>query len=205
MGEGEKEMDTKKLNSRTFFVIGGFLAAVLLVGSGVASMWVGYDGRNEVRDTLRAEKIYGPDDSTIPGQLVDTGSEARAQADIMREHQLKSTNGLTYAEMGRFATPDGNPAGTSDANLALKDANGKPVSNAARASWINETALTTSLNTAYFAEQVGNFAIVVGVALVLTGVGFAVLTFGALWQVTAQAKKEKAAEAQAGAGKPAAI
>jgi hypothetical protein len=198
-------MKTEKLHPRTFFVIGGFLAAVMLVGSGVASMWVGYDGRNEVRDTLRAENIVGPEDSTIPGQLVDTGSEARAQADIMRHHQLTSTNGLTYAEMGRFAVADGNPAGTNDANLALKDAAGKPVSNAARASWINETALTTSLNTAYFAEQVGYFAIVVGVALILTGVGFAVLTFGVFWQVSAQNKREAAAEAQAGAGKPAAI
>ena len=42
-------------------------------------------------------------------------------------------------------------------------------------------ALSTALNTSYFAEQVGTFAIVLGVALVLTGVGFVVLTVGALW------------------------
>jgi hypothetical protein len=199
-------MNAKRIQARTLFVIGGFLAAVILFGSGVASAYVGYDGRNEVRDTLRQEKIYGAEDSTIPGQLVDTGSEARAQADIMRHHQLTSTNGLTYAEMGRFATPDGNPAGTNDTNLAAKDAAGKPVANAARASWVTETALTTSLNTAYFAEQVGNFAIVMGAALILTGIGFAVLTFAALWHAVAFGqKKEEEAGVAVSEAKPAGI
>lgn len=198
-------MNPKKLQPRTFFVIGGFLAAVILVGAGIASVVVGVDGRDEVRDTLSREKIYGAEDSTIPGQLVDTGSEARAQADIMREHTLDRTGGLTYAEMGRYATPDGNPKGTSDANLAAKDANGKPITNAARDLWVTETALTTSLSTAYFAEQVGNFAVVVGAALVLTGVGFAVLTVGALWQAAAQVRKEEKAAAEAASAEPAAI
>jgi hypothetical protein len=143
-------------------------------------MVIGYQGRDEVRDTLRRENIVGPEDSTIPGQLVDTGSEAKAQADIIRHHQLTSSNGLTYAEMGRYATPDGNPAGTNDAELAAKDANGKPVANAVRNQWVTATALSTSLNTAYFAEQVGLFSIVMGAALAMTGIGFAVLTFGAL-------------------------
>ena len=43
--------------------------------------------------------------------------------------------------------------------------------------WVNETALTTALNTAYFAESVATFAIVMGIALLLAGLGFAVLTF----------------------------
>ena len=46
--------------------------------------------------------------------------------------------------------------------------------------WINATALTTALNTAYFAESVATFAIVMGIALLLAGLGFAVLTFRAL-------------------------
>jgi hypothetical protein len=184
----------KNLKARQILVLGGFVTALVMTGSGVAAIYTGVDGREEVRDTLAREQIYGPEDSTIPGQLVDTGSEARAQADIMREHQLASTNGLTYAQMGRFAVEDGNPAGTNNADEAAKDANGKPISNAARTSWVTETALTTSLETAYFAEQVGLFAIVVGVALVLSGVGFAILTFVALWHtewVTGEAKAPK--------------
>ena len=46
--------------------------------------------------------------------------------------------------------------------------------------WVNETALTTALNTAYFAEQVATFAIVMGIALLLAGLGFGVLTLRVL-------------------------
>jgi hypothetical protein len=46
--------------------------------------------------------------------------------------------------------------------------------------WVTETALTTALNTAYFAESVSVFAIVMGFALLLVGVGFLVLTLIAL-------------------------
>lgn len=170
----------KRWHPRTLFVAGGLTASFVLMAFGLASVVIGWQGREEVRDTLRQEQIVGPEDSTIPGQLVDTGAEARAQADIMRHHQLESTGGLTYAQMGRYATPDGAPKGTNDANAALKDANGKPVANALRDRWVTETALTTSLNTAYFAEQVGLFSIVMGIALFTTGSGFAVLSLGAL-------------------------
>ena len=108
------------MSKRKYFAIGGFAAAAILFAFGAASAVVGYQGREEVRDALRQENIVGPEDSTIPGQRVDTGSEARAQADIIRHHQLTSSNGLTYSEMGRFATPDGNPAGTNVAEEAAK-------------------------------------------------------------------------------------
>ena len=38
-----------------------------------------------------------------------------------------------------------------------------------------------ALNTAYFAESVATFAIVMGIALLLTGIGFLVLTARVLW------------------------
>jgi hypothetical protein len=169
-----------KTHPRTFFVIGGFIASVMLLAFGAASLIIGYQGRQEVRDSLAQENIVGSADSTIPGLLVNTGDRAKAQAEIIRIHQLRATGGLTYAEMGRFATPDGNPAGTNNAELAAKDANGNPVPNALRDRWVTATALSTALNTAYFAEQVGTFSMVMGVALMLTGGGFAVLTIGAL-------------------------
>jgi hypothetical protein len=43
---------------------------------------------------------------------------------------------------------------------------------------VTETALTTALNTAYMAEQLALFGIVVGVALLLAGIGFGVLAIG---------------------------
>jgi hypothetical protein len=168
------------MNARRIFAIGGFAASLVLLAFGVASIAVGFQGREEVRDSLRQENIVGPADSTIPGQLVDTGSEAKAMANIMREHTLKTTGGKTYAEMGRYLKPDGTDTNNAD-EAAINEATGRPVENSLRNLWVTETALTTALNTAYFAEQVGLFAIVIGVALVLAGVGFSVLAAVGLW------------------------
>ncbi|MGE5596832.1 MAG: hypothetical protein ACM3S1_12470 [Hyphomicrobiales bacterium] len=182
------------MKPRSLFGFGGIIASLVLIAFGVAAIVIGYQGREEVRDTLAREHIVGTPDSDIPGQKVDTGSEARSFADTMREHTMKSTGGLTYSELPRYIGPDGQ--GTNDANLAVKDQFGKPLDNPLRNLWVTETALTTSLNTAYFAEQVGLFAIVMGTALVLTGAGFAVLTLGALWKVDF-GHKEAAAPAEA--------
>jgi hypothetical protein len=114
---------------------------------------------------------------SVAGQSVDTGSEARCFAEYMRIHALEATGGQTYAQMPRYATADGK--GTNDAAQALTR-NGQPVSNAARDIWVTETALTTALNTSYFAQSVALFAIVMGAALLLTGIGFLLLTTGLL-------------------------
>lgn len=168
------------------FQYGGIVASIVLIAFGAGAVYMGIDGRGYVRDNLAQEKIVGTDDSTIPGQLVDTGSEAQAFADVMRKHTLESTDGLTYAELPHYV--DANGQGTDDEAAAAKDANGKPVNNPLRALWVNETALTTALNTAYFAEQVATFAIVMGVALLLAGLGFGVLTVRAL--VPVEERKE---------------
>jgi hypothetical protein len=152
---------------------GGIVASIVLIAFGIGTLYSGIDGRQMVRDNLRTEKIVGTPDSKIPGQVVDTGSEARAFADVMRQHTLEATGGKTYAEMDRFLAKGGGT--TSDESAALVE-NGKPVDNPARNIWVTETALTTALNTAYFAEQVALFSIVIGIALLLTGVGFGVVS-----------------------------
>ena len=93
----------------------------------------------------------------------------------MRIHTLEATGGVPYSQMPRFATADGK--GTNDATKALQ-ANGQPVDNGARNLWVTETALTTALNTSYMAEQLALFGVVVGVALLLSGIGFAILAIG---------------------------
>ena len=85
--------------------------------------------------------------------------------------------------MGRYLDANGKP--TNDENNAAKDAKtGQPVENGLRNLWVTETALTTALNTAYFAESVATFAIVMGVALLLTGIGFLVFIVRLLVPVT---------------------
>jgi hypothetical protein len=177
---------------RKLFQYGGIAASIVLIAFGIGSIYMGVDGRGYVRDNLAAEKIVGTEDSTIPGQLVDTGSEAQAFAKVMRTHTLESTGGKTYSEMGRFLTADGKD--TNDEAAAAKDEAGKPVENGLRNLWVTETALTTALNTAYFAEQVALFSIVMGIAMLLAGLGFGVLTL----RVLIPATKREGSPAQAG-------
>ncbi|MDQ3890248.1 MAG: hypothetical protein M3312_06810 [Actinomycetota bacterium] len=162
---------------RKLFEYGGIAASTVLILLGVGAIVVGATGVKDVRDNLARERIVGTPDSTIPGQKVDTGGEAKAFADVMRKHTLEITGGQTYAELGRFLDASGNP--TSDEAAAAKDpTTGQPVENPVRQVWVTETALTTALNMAFFAERVGIFAIVMGAALLLTGIGFLVLTVG---------------------------
>src|SRR4029079_10379970 len=101
------------------------------------------------------------------GKAIDTGASARCFADYMRIHTLESSGGLTYAQLPRFATADGK--GTNDAATALQ-VNGQPVGNPARNLWVTETALTTALNVSFMAERLSLFSIVIGIALLLSGI-----------------------------------
>ena len=153
---------------------GGIAASIILIAFGIGAIYTGFDGRDRVGDDLAREKIVGTPDSSIPGQLVDTGEEAEAFANVMRKHTLEATDGQTYAQMGRFLDDNGKP--TEDEAAAAKDPkSGRPVENPAREIWISSTAFQTALNTAYFAESVATFAIVMGFALLLVGIGFLVL------------------------------
>jgi hypothetical protein len=171
-----------------FWEIGGFIAGGMLIVFGVVAIVLGVTGFTTTRDAIKNEGItFGSaDDPAVAkyadqwaGEQVTTGDQARAFAKIMREHTLESTGGLTYAEMGRFqsaAKPD-DPAGTSDEAAAAKDESDQPVANGARNIWITETALTTALNVSYMAERLSVFGLVVGVALLLTGIGLVILAF----------------------------
>jgi hypothetical protein len=162
-------------SSKSLIQYGGIIASVILIAVGIGALYMGIDGRDQVRTELAREQIVGTPDSTIPGQKVDTGSEAREFAAVMRKHTLEATGGLTYAQMDRFIGKDGKP--TSDEKAAAVDEKtGKPVENGLRNMWVTETALTTALNTAYFAESTATFVAVIGFSLLLAGIGFLILT-----------------------------
>jgi hypothetical protein len=181
---------------KKWFGYGGIAASVILVAFGAGAIAIGINGFNEVRDEIAAQKITATDDAAEitngriqPGQAIKTGADARAFADVMEFHTLESTKGQHYSEMGRFLTPSGEQ--TSDEALAAKTPDGRPVENGLRNLWVTETALTTALNTAFFAERVAVFSIVMGVALLLTGIGFLVLTLGGALGWVALPKRTK--------------
>jgi hypothetical protein len=177
----------------------GIAASVILIAFGVGSIVIGFNGRDRVHSDLAREQIVGTPDSTIPNQLVDTGSEAQAFANVMRKHTLEATGGQTYAQMGRFLDKAGKP--TSDEKLAAVNAKtGQPVENPLRNMWVTETALSTALNTSYFAESVATFAIVMGAALLLVGIGFLVVIIRLLIPAGAREKSVAAVPAVPASG-----
>jgi hypothetical protein len=119
----------------------------------------------------------------IAGKTIDTGPEAQAMAQYMHIHALEATGGFTYAQMGIYTAKPGTPksqlmpgGGTENPQYAAIDPQTKqPMQNSARQVWISETALTSALNMSQLASQVSLFGIVVGIALLLTGFGFAIL------------------------------
>jgi hypothetical protein len=184
---------------RRTFELGGIVAAVVLITFGVAAIVMGFNGRTTVHSSLKQEQIVGPPDMTpkaiaaeakqaglpagvslptctVAGEQVTNGSRARCFASYMRIHALEATGGLTYAQMPRYATADGK--GTNDVTAAQKGPKGQPLDNPKRSVWINETALGTALNSSYMAERISLFGIVVGIALLLSGLGFAILAAG---------------------------
>lgn len=203
------------MRSRRIWEIGGFVAGAVLIVFGAIAIFMGVNGWNTVRDSIKEEQItFGPaEDPAVAlyakqwaGGPVETGEQARAFAKIMRYHTLNAEwnpEHLTYAQMGRYLAEDdpGNPRGTNDEAAALKDEQGQPVANSFRNIWVTATALSTALNVSYMAEQVAIFGIVVGVALLLTGIGLVILAlavFGRLQPVAEAVLREQ------GKGTPAA-
>ena len=183
---------------KKFFEMGGVIAGTLLVVFAIGAIAIGIAGRSEVRQNIQREAIVGSPDMTpsaikteaakaglkdislptcnVAGEAITTGDEAKCFASYMRIHALEATGGLTYAQMGRFLDKDGKQ--TNDETAAAVDPKTKrPVENLARNIWVTETALTTALNTSFFAERVALFSIVMGIALLLTGIGFLVLAY----------------------------
>lgn len=183
---------------RKLFEIGGAAATIVLIVFGVAAIVMGVNGRSTVRDSLKLEQIVGTPDmnktaiaaeakkaglpasiklptADIAGKPIDTGQRARDFATYMRIHTLEATGGVPYAQLPHYATADGK--GTNDATKALTS-KGQPVDNPVRNIWVTETALTTALNASFLAENVALFGVVVGFALLLTGIGFGVLVVG---------------------------
>jgi hypothetical protein len=180
---------------RRILELGGLLAGLVMIGFGIAVIVLALSGRSTVHSELRQQQIVGTPDMTpaaieaeaqkagltnvdlptcsVAGKPVVDGSRARCFASYMRIHALEGTGGKVYAQMPQYATANG--AGTSDPAKALQ-ADGRPVSNPARNVWITETALATALNMSYMAEQLSLFSLVVGIALLLTGIGFLILT-----------------------------
>ena len=188
---------------------GGVVSGAILVAFGIVVIVLAVGGHNTVTTELKQQKITGTPDMTpsairaagekaglkdvtyptctVAGKPIDTGPRARCFAQYMNIHALEATGGFVYSEMGIYtAKPDAPKSqlepgsGTNNTSYAVTDPKtGQPVQNAARNTWVTETALSTALNMSYMASALSLFSLVVGIALVLAGIGFVVLALGA--------------------------
>lgn len=150
------------------FPIGLMIIGLVFLAGGAYTVTRGFDARAQVRDELVAQNITTPDDASIPGVLVRDAATAESMAEIIDRHALESTGGRTYAEMGRFLTPDG--ADTSDEAEALLDDDGNPVANPLRNMAFQASTLRTSLYTSVMAFNVADLVIGLGLMIAVLGV-----------------------------------
>src|SRR2546423_14136973 len=154
---------------------GGIAASLIIIAFGAGALIMGLAGHSTVSDSLRQERIVGTPDMSptairaevtkaglknvdIPSRSVanakiDTAGKAGTFAEYMRIHPLLATGGQVYAQMPRFLNEAGKPT-ADQGKAAIDPKSGAPVENPARAIWVNETALSTALNTSFFANQV---------------------------------------------------
>lgn len=118
--------------------IGAIILGVILVAGGATTWFI-------VSDTLQEQNITTPDDACLPGRQVAGPFTAYCQAQIIEEHTLESTGGLTYAEL--------------DQEDPLRD------------TAMNSSFLQASLFTSVVAFGVAAMAIGMGVIFVLIGLG----------------------------------
>ncbi len=74
--------------------IGAILLGVIMILGGIAT-WI------VVSSTLSDQKITTSSDACLPDRIVAGPFTAYCQADIINQHTLDRTDGLTYAELDR--------------------------------------------------------------------------------------------------------
>jgi hypothetical protein len=125
-------------------IIAGLLSLVL-IGAGAIMLLQGIDAREQVRLSLEAENITTPDDASIPNVPVNSAATALAQAEIIQEHTLATTEGQTWADMDR--------------------------EDPMRQFYLSAVTLRTSLMSAYMAFKLADLVIGLGALFLVVGIG----------------------------------
>lgn len=118
-------------------------SAALAVVAGLVLVAGGSWGICFTYQNVAREAIVTPSDAAIAGAPVRGPWTLRAQADIIREHTLRSTGGLTYAQMER--------------------------TDERRTMWVTATTLTTALNLAIVSYVFGALIVLFGLISLWTG------------------------------------
>jgi len=74
---------------------------VSFIAGGVFMISQGLAARRELKQALEAEQIITSNEASVPGVLVSDAATAQAQAEVIRRHTLRETEGRTFAQLPR--------------------------------------------------------------------------------------------------------
>lgn len=155
---------------KKLLTVSSFLAIVvggIMIAGGVWGIVFTYNN-------VARENITTPGDASIANAPVRGPFTLRAQAEIIRLHVLKTTNGATYSEMPQKIVK------TDEEGQPVLDANGEAimVSNEGRSIWLTATTLMTALNLAIITYVFSSLIILLGFISIWTGITFFFLRKG---------------------------
>ena len=131
-----------------------WLAAIVLgfafIAAGAFMVSQGLSAKDQVHDTLVAERITTSEDASIPSAAVDDAATADAQAKVIKTHVMETTEGKTYSEMDR--------------------------EDPLRATYLNSVSLRTALNLAVMGFKLSDLVIGLGAFIVVVGATNILLT-----------------------------
>lgn len=147
-------------------------SSVLAIGVGVLMVLGGLWAVLFTYQNVAQEKIVTSKDASIPDAPVRGPLTLKAQADVIRMHVLRSTEGKTYAEMPRQVPQlddNGEPVVGPDGETVM-------VPNEARNLWVTATTLITALHLGIITYLFSGLIVLFGLVSVWTGVVFAALS-----------------------------
>lgn len=122
--------------------------------------------------SVAQENITTPTDASVPSTPVRGPLTLKAQADIIRTHTLRMTEGKTFAEMPRQVPK------LDENGKQMTDENGQPMmtANTERDIWITANTLITALNLGILAYALIGLTLLFSLFSIWTGVTFYALS-----------------------------
>ena len=161
---------------RRFMWLGAVVLGFVFIAAGAYMVSEGLSAKDQVHDTLVAERIVTAEDASIPNAAVDDAATAESQANVIKAHTLESTEGRTYAEMDR--------------------------EDPLRATYLNSVSLRTALNLAVMGFKVSDLVIGMGAFIIVVGATNLLLTAPLLYWLR-EGETAPAAERKRKVGPPA--
>ena len=145
----------------------------------------GHDAHADQGGGPEGRGLFSHDDQTVPtlsvaglSRSTTAGSRPQRSRGYMTVHALEATGGLTYAQMPQYATADGK--GTSDKGAGPSRIRAAHRSSQPRAPGLDQPRRRSPRRStpATWPSRSRSSGIVVGFALLLSGIGFAILAVG---------------------------